>query len=327
MQGGQNGNPNGMQMGYNNQGGYPNQGGNQMGYVNQGNPNMMQGQNMMQNGMAVGNPGVMAGQVMPSGYRDGYSKLANCQAVFIKQKFQALEALTLGICQKPNVYQVFDADPEELTPRGELFKGIEKSGFCVRICLPPDCRPFKMWVDHSEKHTVVPGTASQDGDPFLKIDRPYSCTYLCFNRPVMEIEKSETQNPNDNATLGLGTSKNPWACCDILFDVRDNTGDILYKIVGNCCQCGLFMQCPCAPYNKVIFDIKDRSDQIVGSIQKLWSGCLRECCSQSDNFACIFPPKATPQERALILSATLFIDFRFFEDKTTQEQDNLINQM
>ena len=48
---------------------------------------------------------------------------------------------------------------------------------------------------------------------------------------------------------------------------------------------------------------------------QVWSGCFKEMLSDADNFEASFPAKAGWKLKALILSATLFIDFRYFEEK------------
>ncbi len=46
----------------------------------------------------------------------------------------------------------------------------------------------------------------------------------------------------------------------------------------------------------------------------------KEFFSDSDNFYCKFPNNATPIQKALLLSAVLFIDYRYFE--TAAGSDN-----
>jgi len=42
------------------------------------------------------------------------------------------------------------------------------------------------------------------------------------------------------------------------------------------------------------------------------------CCAEmtaTDNFSLEFPPKATKEERALLLAAVILMDFSYFEEK------------
>ena len=46
---------------------------------------------------------------------------------------------------------------------------------------------------------------------------------------------------------------------------------------------------------------------------KVSAGCFRACVSDADCFKVAFPPNASPEDKALILAATVFIDYRYFE--------------
>lgn len=45
---------------------------------------------------------------------------------------------------------------------------------------------------------------------------------------------------------------------------------------------------------------------------------MKEMFTDTDNFCCIFPNKASPEEKALLLASVLFIDFRYFESSPSQ---------
>lgn len=72
----------------------------------------------------------------------------------------------------------------------------------------------------------------------------------------------------------------------------------------------------------MVFKIFDSNNEEVGSIEKVWSSCVKEIFSNADNFIAYFPAKSTWKQKALLLGATLMIDFRYFEDR----QKNRNNQ-
>jgi len=57
----------------------------------------------------------------------------------------------------------------------------------------------------------------------------------------------------------------------------------------------------------------------VSTLQKRSPGCAKAMFSEADNFACHFPANATAEDKALIMSAVMFLDFRYFEEKPNKE--------
>lgn len=72
--------------------------------------------------------------------------------VYIKQKFELLEALTGW--ETPNTYKVYRInDKGDKVDKDAMFKAKEKSGWCMRMCCPGNMRAFEMKIKHSEgKH-------------------------------------------------------------------------------------------------------------------------------------------------------------------------------
>lgn len=84
-------------------------------------------------------------------------KLGSIYGVYIKQKFELLEAIT-G-CETENKYVVYAADKEgEKIKKAPIFKAKEKSGILSRLCLKGDCRPFNVKVEH-----MAEGPNNNDG--------------------------------------------------------------------------------------------------------------------------------------------------------------------
>jgi len=44
-------------------------------------------------------------------------------------------------------------------------------------------------------------------------------------------------------------------------------------------------------------------------------GCMKAAISDADNFHCQFPATANGSHRALLLAATLLLDYQYFEEK------------
>ena len=55
-------------------------------------------------------------------------------------------------------------------------------------------------------------------------------------------------------------------------------------------------------------------------------GCLKAAFTDTDVFALVFPPNSSAEDRALLMAATLFVDFRFFEKNPNNNNQNGGNQ-
>jgi len=236
----------------------------------------------------------------------GFERLESRDGVFIKQKLEIGEILT-G-CQQSNTYNVYPLSKDGDKKGKKLFKCKESSDCCARVCLAPDCRPFTMKVKLTDDDEDV------DSAPFLEIDRPCKCTCYCCNRP--EIRVSYVENGQNQY---LGKVVNPWTCCDIELEVFDSANQLVYKIDGNCCQLGLHCSGPCDACQTIDFDIKTGGGEVVSTLQKRSPGCVAAMVSEADNFSLNFPHKSTKEQRALLLCAVLFLDYRYFEEKQNNQ--------
>jgi len=236
----------------------------------------------------------------------GLQKLGMLPSIFVKQKFEMLEMLT-G-CETENRYKVYAADQGLEKTGRPIFKCKEKSGFFARNLLSGDCRPFGMRILHEDREED-----DEADDMFLFLDRPCRFTVGCMNRPEITVTVKEN---GINQYIGKVVSE--WACCDMLFTVYGANEEVVFKIYGNCCQWGLYCNCPCNSCAKIIFNIQSPTGDNIGEINKLYSGALQEYLTDTDNFCCIFPQNASPEQKALLLALVLFIDFRYFEQSPAQ---------
>jgi len=234
--------------------------------------------------------------------KKGFERLAERDGIFIKQKFDALEAIT-G-CEKGNTYYVFPLSKDGEKKGKRLFKAKEKSSCFAKQCMSGDCRPFQLKVN------LESTSEETDNEPFLLIDRPCKCTCLCFNRPEITVNLVE-----DGQNVYVGKIRDPWTCCNIINDIYDKDNNLKYKIEGSCCQIGMHCKGPFACCETIDFDVKTPSGEVISTIQKRSPGCLKALVSDADNFSINFPPNATPEDKALLMAAVMFLDYRYFEEK------------
>ena len=60
--------------------------------------------------------------------------------------------------------------------------------------------------------------------------------------------------------------------------------------------------------------MKDIEGNIVSTLEKRNPGCFRACYTNSDDFSLVFPAGISTEDKALLLAAALFVDYRYFEN-------------
>jgi len=193
---------------------------------------------------------------------------------------------------------------------------VESTGFCARQFkqCAGDCAPWD--VDFR----VI--NSDGEAEEAFKLNRPFTCTCCCFNRPKVAI--SEAGSGKQIATL-----EDPCACCDLTFRVQDENGDEAMTVNGGCCQLGLFCPLPCGPCAEVNFEVNDHDGNKVGHIQKRVPSCLKFLAAPDvDNYKVdmdgLENAYESPQLEAMkiaLMAISVFIDFRYFNDNPNDEDN------
>ena len=258
-------------------------------------------------GYAVGQTVNVVDALIP---KTGFEKLM-VPGIFVKQKMEWLEIFS-G-CETENKYKVYACDVAGNKEGHPLFKCKEKSSCVQRQCFPGDCRKFKLEVAHDSE-----GKFSLDGEMFLELSRPFKLTCLCFQRPYIEVNYKE-----GGKNEFIGRIVHNFDLCNMSMTLFDKTNTERYKIKGSVFQIGLMNQrgCPCKGCQQAFCFIHDNTGEIVGIIEKRGKG-FKGMISDADNFSILFPIRSTLEERACILAATLFLDFRYFEDNENNRNNS-----
>jgi len=226
--------------------------------------------------------------------------------IYIKQKFDIMEALT-G-CDTPNRYYVYELNKAGEAKKKKIFKCIEKSGWCARNCMSSDSKPFEMYVYKQFKDEDY-----DTGEPVLKMVRECQCTCMCCNRPEMKVYYVENgQNEY------LGKVVDSWDCMNFSFTIYAPDDRVKFFIKASCCQCGFHCNCPCEPCERIEFDLwsgdKEKEEPKILKTGK--KNCVKNMLGDADNFSTQFPMAATWQDKTLLMSSLLMIDFMMFEEKS-----------
>lgn len=230
--------------------------------------------------------------------------MMSMSGIFIKQKFEFMEAVT-G-CESQNKYYVYERDANGNRKGTKLLKCKESSGCCSRLCLPGDCRPFKMKCKNLHNNEVE----------CVQMIRETQCTFLCLNRPQMKVVYLENGKEEY-----FGKVVDNFDCCNFSFSVKDQNHDTIYHIEADCCQWGIHCKCPCEKCEKIVFDIYsgDKTQKLPVPLMKVGKkDCLKNMMGDADDFSVPFPANASFRDRVLLMAAALLIDYRMFEESQTQ---------
>lgn len=124
------------------------------------------------------------------------------------------------------------------------------------------------------------------GELVLTLQRPWRWFFHC-----VEIR--------DRDGALLGRIERRWALVRRKFDVLDATGERMATLFG-------------PVFRPWTFYIRD-GERELGTIRKRWSGAFKELFTAADTFGVELDESLAPDQRLLMLGATLLIDFVHFE--------------
>lgn len=246
----------------------------------------------------------MAGAVAPAlhywpGAADPFAILQSLSGVSIKQQINWAEVL-VGWDQ-PEKYLI--SDP--VTNR-DLFVAAERSdgvmGMLGRQVFEGGSRPFNLDI----AMLTGPGNAPE---PFVRLQRPFACTCLCFGRPRMHIYNALTNQL-------IASTVEPYSCCHLRIGMNDEAGGEVLKVDHHCCDCSLLCWgCPCG-CQETNFEVYD-GNQVVGHIRRQFNtaqaiGRITGVNADSDQFHVDFKEVQSPQWKAALIAMALFLDYCYF---------------
>lgn len=228
--------------------------------------------------------------------------LEDIRGIFIRERTDWVQALT-GCTQETHFcVQNLDAKNGAI-----LLRCQENSDCCHRQCLSGSCRPFAIDI-----------TNCFDGTLSMRIEREFSCTCLCLNRPIAKMYVYD----DNNAKHYIGMIEHVFKCCEYVFQITDHYNQFVYDVKTPLCQKAIICQCPCQECNVVDFTVHNTQGEVVSHCRKEGKGCIKNALTQADNFNVLYTPIMPWNHRALLLGSILFLNFRMFEDKHKNNNDN-----
>lgn len=236
--------------------------------------------------------------------------IAGAARVEIREKASLIEAITAAMGQEvemANKYRIFSEGGEE-----ELYFAVEETSCCARQMkqCAPDCAPWNVSILY---------TKDGNSTPAFKLTRGFTCTYLCCNRPKVDLIDVTTDTK-------LGSMVDPYACCDMTFKILDAEDNKILKANGGCCQPGLICPLPCGPCAEVNFPVTTVDGAEVGHIKKKVPGCCTFFfASDVDNYMVDFEGVTNPSHKMLLMGLAIFMDFRYFNDNKNDDKGGAAN--
>ena len=245
----------------------------------------------------------MAGQIRFGGVSyiitaDPMADLEVCQSVIIKQQPEFFEMLT-G-CETANRYHILANCNGAFK---YLFKCIERSSCCMRACCPSKIREFNMDIFHAISSPIT----GQMTNNFANAFKPLKIPCFCCNRPEILVTLKE-------GNKYIGKIKHAFTFCDPEFEVYDSQG-LKYFVNADCCQCGLLCANNfCGKLSTATFEIyQPGTSNVIATISKMSAQSYSEIVTDADSYEVKFPPGATAEDKLLLISLGLMIDYQYFE--------------
>jgi len=127
---------------------------------------------------------------------------------------------------------------------------------------------------------------------------------------VVVGQKYCKKNTND-VVFGRVTEPCRFCNCKPLFHVYNASNQLKYVIEFSCCNWN------CCDYKANIYNGNNK-DVAIGTVVKKAS--LKDYFLQCTTFEVVFPNDATPENKMLLISNTLLIDYRLFERKLEKDE-------
>lgn len=240
-----------------------------------------------------------------------FDALAETRQVKICEHARLLEVASALLGQEiemANKYSVRDQNTGN-----QLFYAVESTDCCAM--------QLKQFLGDCAAWSVdILWTGGGGGELAMKMERPWTCTCCCFNRPTVYMTDVVTGQE-------MGHITDPCNCIGMDLAAVDPQGEKLFTANGGCCQLGNFFPMPCGPCSKIEYTILDGDGKQAGMLTKKVPGiCKYFLAPDVDNYILDFDAGAevweNPKNKAMMIAMALFMDFRYFSDNPNDSDDN-----
>eukprot|EP01062_Namystynia_karyoxenos_P073398 TRINITY_DN701_c0_g1_i5.p1 TRINITY_DN701_c0_g1~~TRINITY_DN701_c0_g1_i5.p1 ORF type:complete len:332 (+),score=112.66 TRINITY_DN701_c0_g1_i5:104-997(+) len=257
----------------------------------------------------------------------------------VKQTMKGCFKECLG-CEDTSEYRVADYVGVEQAGQAQQLAykmyALEQSSAWIRCCI---CNVFgitsgrSLTIDVSQFNAQDPEGRGKGGPAVMQLRKPCTCPVLiriptedghipipcCCNLPKLEAYNTE------GMFQGYSQYLCDMYCCVPKWKVYDASRQLQYLVRPDTCCCGCCIRCRCTGkkgaclYEPMVLRDPNTLAPIMAndgnpaSVVKVWSGMKKECLSEADNFAVLYPPGADLATKANLLGLTFLIDFTWYE--------------
>ena len=223
--------------------------------------------------------------------------LSNIESLLIKQRADCLECIPCFDIS--NEYQLFNSNYDFTDEKENIGKIIEESDSVLR-CI---CKSFRQF-----ESTIV-----LNNKAIGRAEKPYKCPLPLGNCSCCCQPEINVYNGKKFIGSILSECFAPIIKCSFIkLRIIDADGKEIYSLDGNCLQGGVccpFFGCCNGCFKTEIKIIGDDNNHHVGSINRLYPGCVPCTFTRADNFGITFPKNANVDHKLLIIHAAILIDF------------------
>jgi hypothetical protein len=250
--------------------------------------------------------------------------------MLVRQDMFLLEAFTC--LDKRNTYKIAARDPsfpevwdDAAFKNSPMAFNIKEEATCFQrySCLRP-FREIKMHVSTGEQ------SYDKGGQEVFTIHRPMKFPIIFCFKEFCAPEASLYNAPQGsleqpcNEQQRVGTVKHDFRCVSQMCGkdywlVQGANGETKYQIESNmCCNANMFAPSFCCKVRT--FEIQTPDGQTVGSLEDHFNcNIKRLCLSSADQYVLKFPAGASAEDKALLLTATMLLEFSVMEKPEEQQ--------
>eukprot|EP01017_Pseudomicrothorax_dubius_P047206 TRINITY_DN8440_c0_g1_i1.p1 TRINITY_DN8440_c0_g1~~TRINITY_DN8440_c0_g1_i1.p1 ORF type:complete len:300 (+),score=33.08 TRINITY_DN8440_c0_g1_i1:38-937(+) len=226
----------------------------------------------------------------------GIELLKVLNGVYLSQKPNVLEKFT-GF-ELENKYRFFPIDQNGNKGGNMIFKAKENSDAIARQFLGGG-RAFHMYLKLTSGQMEL-------GD-FLLLQKTSTCCR--FDRGEMQVTLLE------GGPRIIGFIYGPCTCCELQLQILDINRQVRFTIRGGGCQCGILCPgCPCEPCRVVDFTLYDAVGNPISTMRRR-TDFLAQLISNADDFILGFPAGTSVEDKCLLISSLIMMDYAYFEDQ------------
>uniref|UniRef100_H2ZPC5 Phospholipid scramblase n=1 Tax=Ciona savignyi TaxID=51511 RepID=H2ZPC5_CIOSA len=223
----------------------------------------------------------------------GLEYLTQLDQVLVHQQVELFEAMT--DFETKNRYVIKNSLGQQ------CYFAKEESSLFQRLCCGSE-RGFEVKV------------TDNNGQEVIRMRRRFKCCAgccWCANSDTCAFFL-EVESPTGTFIGGVRQSQSCWYP---MYEVMDASQKSVFNIEGPCCP----ISGPCCTCDfDFVVSTTDDSATPVGKITKQYSGFVKEAFTNATNFSVTFPMDLDVKMKAVLLGASLLIDFMYFEEN----QDN-----